>query len=382
MTKPLICQVLPALNAGGVERGTIDIARALVRKGWGALVVSSGGRLVGSLKEGACHVMLPMHSKNPIQLVKNFCSLIKVARQRGVSLIHARSRAPAWSAWWAAKKLKVPFVTTYHGTYNGIWGIKRFYNSVMTKGDVVIAPSSFIKDHIIAVHGAHLTPKIRVIHRGVDLSLFAPSSSVDERAKALRHHWGIAEEATLILLPGRISRWKGHEDVLQALKLFQEQMPSTNAHLLILGEVGSHQTFKNELYQLIVSLGLTDCVHFMPHEMDMPAAYRACDVVMAPSREPEAFGRIFAESGAMERLVVSTCHGGAQEVIIPGQTGWLVAPESPEALAASLKSFLGLTRESRSKMEKEALEHVRAHFSLEAMEQETLKIYALLLRQT
>jgi glycosyltransferase involved in cell wall biosynthesis len=379
MMKPTICQVLPALQAGGVERGTLDIAKAALAAGMGSIVVSSGGRLVAALEAvGSTHITLPMHSKNPFRMIANIFALKKIARAHQVSLLHARSRAPAWSAYFAAKALCLPFVTTYHGTYNGTRGLKKTYNSIMTKGDVVIAPSQFIKDHILRVHGAHLAPKIPVIPRGVDLKQFENTEAVIARGRALRAQWKIAPTDTLVLLPGRVTRWKGHEDVIRVIELIER--PSI--HVVFLGEVGVNQGFQAELIELIQSAGLSDNIHFQPHEADMAAAYAAADVVMAPSREPEAFGRVFAEAGAMERLVISTNHGGAAEVILPDQTGWLVEPNHPDALTEALEAFLNLPTEGRRKREQLASAHIRAHFSLQAMQEATIKVYGDLLRQS
>ncbi len=374
---PCVLQVLPALVTGGVERGTVEIAQALTEAGYKAVVASAGGPLVRELTRcGAVHVELPVGSKNPLVMRANVRRLEAVIRGHQVDIVHARSRAPAWSALAAANRTGAHFMTTFHGTYNlGGFGLKHFYNSVMTKGERVIAISEFIAEHMRRVYGV-APEKIRVIHRGVDLTKFDPVRVSAERIIALAHRWRLPDGYPVIMLPGRLTRWKGQEVLIRALA----ELGRHDIRCLLVGSDQGRAGYRQELTDLIARLGLTDVVHIVDECSDMPAAYMLTDVVVSASTDPEAFGRVVAEAQAMGRPVIASDHGGPRESILPGRTGWLTAPGDPHALAAALDRFLALSAEERGDMAALAQSFVRANFSKEAMCERTLAVYDEILR--
>lgn len=318
-----ILQVLPALERGGVERGTVQVDNALVAAGHKSIVVSNGGKLVAELK--GSHLQLPMHTKNPIKILFNAHVLKYIIKENDIDIVHARSRAPAWSALIAARATKTKFVTTFHGTYGAKNRLKRWYNSVMTKGDGVIAVSEFIKKHIMDIYGDRYdvaAEKIDVIHRGVDVEAFDPDV---EPAKM-----GLPKGKKVVLLPGRITRWKGQKEFALAMK-------EIDATGLIVGEVESDNYMK-ELEEI-----LPDNVIVMPPSGNMPEVYAVADVVVTASNRPEAFGRIAIEAQAMGRPIVATAHGGSMETVLDGKTGALVEPGNVESLREGIQKVLPKT---------------------------------------
>lgn len=381
MIKRTVCQVVPRLNSGGVERGTVDIAKALVEAGYGSVVISEGGRLVFQLEQNGTQVItLPVASKNPFLLYGNIRSLIQAVQNVKGTLIHARSRAPAWSSYFVAKRLGIPFITTYHGTYNAAWFGKKLYNRIMCLGDVVIAPSQFIKDHIIATYGQWVADRIQVIHRGVDLNVFSSQKVSTQRRQEVRLHWGITDpDAFVWLLPGRFTRWKGHLDFIRALHMLIQQNPQRPIYGVLLGEKQENTPYVTEINQLIQRLGMVPYLKMLNVSDDMPAQYLACDAVVVPSTDPEAFGRVMAEAHAMGRLVVSTNHGGAREIVLPEETGWLVPPRDVNRLFDAFKACVALSLEERNRWEQNARHHVEQNFTLEQMQQKTLALYESIL---
>lgn len=354
----------------------MDVARALVEAGGRAIVASSGGPMVHELERaGATHVTLPLDSKAPWQILANKGALMKVAQQHGVHVIHARSRAPAWSALWAARALGLPFVTTYHGTYTeDPFGFKRRYNRVMAKGDRVIAISQFIAAHIMQRHPVP-PHRLRVIPRGIDLARFDPKAINPARVVALAQAWRLPDGVSVIMLPARLTRWKGHGVFLHALSKLRDR----SWVAVLAGDDQGRVKYRQSLEMLARSLGIADRVHLVGRCDDLPAAYMLTDVVAAPSIEPEAFGRIPVEAQAMGRLVVAADHGGACETVLPGKTGWLSKPGDPHALAAALAAALDTSPEARAAMAAKAQEHARTHFSKAAMTAATLAVYNELL---
>ncbi|MCC9621022.1 glycosyltransferase family 4 protein [Thalassospira sp. MA62] len=373
----VILQVLPELDAGGVERGTVDIARAIVDGGGRALVASQGGRLERELARfGAKHINLPLKSKNLLTMRKNIDALVKLIREEGVDIIHARSRAPAWSAYFAARKAGIPFVTTFHGTYSGYTNpFKRRYNAIMTMSDQVIAISQHIANHINKYYKVE-PDRLNIVPRGTNVDLFNPENVSQERLIALSNQWRLNGEEFVIMLPGRITRWKGHCFLIKSLPAVLEKLGHRRVRCLIVGSDQGRTGYRDELLQLTRKLGLEDIVHIVDHCADMPAAYMLADVVTSPSIVPEAFGRIPSEAQAMGRPVVSTAHGGAMETVLPGETGWLVSPNEVEQLSRALIQVLSLTPEKRAILASKGRQHVIDHFSLEQMAEKTLAVYA------
>ncbi|WP_198373361.1 glycosyltransferase family 4 protein, partial [Roseomonas rosulenta] len=340
---PAVLQVLPALGAGGVERGTLEIADALVRAGLRAYVASAGGPLVGRLEAlGARHVTLPLATKSPAGIWHNAAALAALVRAEGIAILHARSRAPAWSAWLAARRSGARFVTTYHGTYNEGFPGKRLYNSVMARGDRVIAISHFIADHLRSRHGTD-PARIRIIPRGVDESQFDPARVAPERIARLREAWGLPEGPPVVMLPGRVTRWKGQGVLVDAMA----RLPG-NALALLVGDAQGRAGFLEELRGRIAALGLADRVRLVGHAEDMPAALLLADVVVHASTDAEAFGRTVIEAQAMERCVIASDLGGPRETVQEGVTGWRVPPGDPAALAAAIGHVLALPPEDRA----------------------------------
>jgi glycosyltransferase involved in cell wall biosynthesis len=378
----VILQVLPELDAGGVERGTVDIARAIVDGGGKALVASQGGRLKRELDRfGAKHITLPLKSKNILTMRKNIDALVKVIREEGVDIIHARSRAPAWSAYFASRKTGIPFVTTFHGTYSGHKNpFKRRYNAIMTMGDQVIAISKHIANHINKYYKVE-PDRLNIVPRGTNVDLFNPENVSQERLIALSNQWRLNGEEFVIMLPGRITRWKGHGFLIQSLPAVLEALGHRKVRCLIVGSDQGRTGYREEVLQITRRLGLEDIVHIVDHCNDMPAAYMLADVVACPSTEPEAFGRIPSEAQAMGRPVVSTAHGGAMETVLPGETGWLVSPGEVDQLSRALIQVLSLTPEKRAKLAVKGRNHVIAEFSLEQMAERTLNVYAKALKR-
>ena len=321
---PAVLQVIPSLVSGGVERGTVDLAGALVAAGWTAFVASAGGPMEHQLtRVGAHHITLPLASKNPLVMRRNAAALIEIIRRHKIDIVHARSRAPAWSAWRAARATRRRFVTTFHNAYDIELPLKRWYNSVMAKGERVIAISQFVGDHAASVYGVG-DDRLRVIARGVDLGQFDPNRVRGERVAALAEQWRVPEDAKVVILPGRLTRWKGGLDFIEAIARLRR-------HDLRCLMVGAEQRpgFRRELEAAIERHGLGGMFRIVDDCRDMPAAYALSDVVVSASTDPEGFGRIIIEAQAMGRPVVATDHGGARETIAPGVTGWLAQPSDP-----------------------------------------------------
>ena len=300
----------------------------------------------------------------------NSRAISSLVLEKGVDIIHARSRAPAWSAFLAARQTNRKFVTTFHGTYNENNSLKSYYNSVMARGDTVIAISEFIAGHIRRNYGV---PKniLRVIHRGVDLGRFSLTNISEKRVEALARKWRLPDGVPVIMLPGRLTRWKGQEVFIHAIK----KTGLNNLKCLIVGSEQGRHRYKASLEKLIEQTDLSDVIHLIDHCDDMPAAYMLADIVVSASIEPEAFGRVVVEAQALGRLVVATDHGGTQETIENGSTGWLIKPNDANAMAEILKTLLSCTREERKKISALAIQNVNNNFSKEAMCEKTIKLY-------
>lgn len=363
-----VLQVIPALESGGAERTTIEVAEALAAAGGQCTVASEGGRLERELKAlGVRVVRMPLATKNPITVRLNAGRLRRLIQRREIDLVHARSRACGWSAYWAAKAAGKPFVTTYHGTYNAKTALKRWYNSVMARGDRIIANSEFIKAHVIEEHGVD-PEQITVIPRGVDLKRFDPASVSRERIEAARARWGVTAAHRVVVLPARITPWKGHALALEAIARM-ERRPV----LVFAGPAKSGSSFLRELRDAARRDGVD--LRVPGHEDDMPAAMAAADVVINPSLEPEAFGRTAAEGLAMGRPVIVADHGGAREVVAAGETGWRTPPGDAAALSAAIEEALGLDFAQKARLGEAARARAARCFSKAALQESTLRVY-------
>ncbi len=376
---PAILQILPRLDTGGVERGTLEIAESLRNAGALPIVVSAGGQMVRELERmDAVHVQLPVHTKNPLKIWKNIKAVEAVIRQYDVKLVHARSRAPAWSARAAARNCGVPFITTFHGTYNrGPLGIKGPYNAVMASGDRVIAISNFISRHVQELYRTPVE-KIRVIPRGVDVDRFNSAAVSAERMIKLATEWRLPEDVPVVMLPGRLTRWKGQHVVLDALS----HLSTRNLRCLLVGSDQGRTKYRESLEAAIKKKGLESVVHIVNGCNDMAAAYLLSDFVISASTDPEAFGRVVVEAQAMGRPVIASRHGGPLETVTPGETGWLVAPGDGRDLAKALDAALATTQEERDRMAAACIKQAREVYSRQNMCQRTLELYREVLEES
>jgi glycosyltransferase involved in cell wall biosynthesis len=371
---PAVLQIVPRLVSGGAERGTVELAAALVAAGWTSCVASAGGLLERELaRAGAVHVRLPLASKNPLVMRRNARRLVPLIRRLGIDIVHARSRAPAWSAWAAARATRRHFVTTFHNAYAGGTRLKRHYNSVMARGERVIAISDFVADHVAKTYGIG-TDRLRPIPRGVDLAVFCPDRVGGPRIAALVRRWRLPETAPVVMLPGRLTRWKGGLDFIAAAALLGR--PEV---CFVLVGAPQHRGFRRELETAIAGAGDRGIFRIVEACDDMPAAYMLADLVVSASSDPEGFGRVVAEAQAMGRPTIATDHGGARETIIPGVTGWLVPPRDPTALAAAIGEALSLAPAARTLLAERAIAHIAAGFNRETMCARTIAVYEELL---
>ena len=367
---PAILQVLPALRSGGVERGTLEIAEAQIAAGFRAIVASAGGEMVPALEAlGAKHITLPLTAKSPLAIWRNAAALGALMRAEGVALIHARSRAPAWSALMAARRAGLPFVTTYHGAYNEGFPGKRLYNSVMARGDRVIAISHFIADLIRTRHGVP-EARLRVIPRGVDPRRFDPALVSAERIEKLRTAWGLPDGRLIIMLPARVTRWKGQMVLVEAMA----RLPGDSLALLV-GDAEERPAFKAELLARIESLGLKDRVRLVGHANDMPAALLLANVVVHASTDAEAFGRTVIEAQAMARPVIASDLGAPRETVAEGITGWRIPPDDAAALADAIGKALAVPPAERAALGARARAAVLSGYTTEAMQAATMAVY-------
>jgi glycosyltransferase involved in cell wall biosynthesis len=376
-TGPVVLQVLPELDEGGAERGTCDLARYMIGEGWRAVVASAGGGGESELVEaGARSVRLPLHAKNPFTIRANIRRLQRVIREHRVQLVHARSRAPAWSAYYAARRCKVPFVTTFHGVYaDGDGFFKRRYNAIMARGERVIAISEYVAQHIRERY--QVPPeRLRLIPRGVDTQQFDPAAVSEERRAALAERWRLTPGTRVLMLPGRLTRRKGHTLLLRAI----ERMRRRNFVCLLVGDVEGGSTYAGEVEGLIGAMDLRDVVRMVGTCDDMPAALLLADAVVVPSTlAPEPFGRVAVEAQAMGKPVVVTDIGGLGETLMPAATGWLVPPDDVDELARALALAMAMPDGARARLATRARRFVLRNFTLEQMGRSTLAVYRELL---
>ena len=370
--KMVVLQVLPELNQGGVELGTIEIASELQKRGIENYVASAGGRMAFNLERMKVkHFTLPLKTKNILKLYINSWRLSKIIKDYGVTIVHARSRAPAWSAYWAAKRCGVHFMTTFHGTYGlGPLGIKKIYNQVMTFGERVIAISNHIKEHIIKNYGTDEN-KIRLIARCVNMENFNVETTSAERMIKLLEENNIPEDKPLVTLIGRLTNWKGQKLLVEALNKIKDE----DFHCLLIGDDQGRVKYTEELRQKIEQYGMSDRYTFIRHVNDVPAAMMLSEVVLSTSIEPEAFGRIAIEGQAMGRIVVASNIGGSKETVIDGVTGKLFESNNADDLAQAIRWALHLSKEEREKIGAAAIKNVKEHFTKQIMCDKTIKVY-------
>ena len=373
--KPTILQVLPSLDTGGVERGAVEMVQAITAAGGDALVASAGGRMVAQVERaGGRHVSLALMTKDPLNIYLNAGRLARLMRRENVDLIHARSRAPAWSAWIASRRLDVPLVTTWHGIHGEeFWG-KHTYNSVMARGARVIAASSYIAERVKAGYGVE-TDRLRLIPRGVDTDFFDPQAVGGDRVHKLAEAWRVPTGAKVVMLPARVTRWKGAETLLQAAGM----LGRPDVFWVLVGSDQGREAYAESLTKRAKKLGVLETLRLAGHCDDMPAALLLADVVVNASLKPEPFGRNVIEAQAMGRPVVAFHHGGAAETVAEGQTGFLVPPGDEPALSAAIGRALDMPDEERAWLGWRAREAVLAGYTTEAMQRATLAVYSEIL---
>jgi len=391
MVQPLsgktILQIIPMLDAGGAERTTIDIAEGIAQAGARSLVATEGGRLVGELQaKGGLWIPFPAATKNPLAMALNVGRLAQILKAEKVDLVHARSRAPAWVALAACRLTGTGFMTTYHGAYSGLSAPKLLYNSVMARGEVVIANSHFTAERIQAQFRMNPTC-LRVIHRGTNFETFSPDRVSPARIEKIRRGWLVAPEERVVLLAGRLTPWKGQMVLIRAAQVLRER-GYRDLVFILAGDPQGRDGYVREIDQLISGNQLGGVVRRVGHVSDMPAALAASALVAVPSTAPEAFGRVAVEAQAMGVPVVVSNLGAVPETVLappqvrPDQrTGWRVAPDNPEELADAIAEAIDLMPSTFQELADRARAHVMARFSLERMVSETLDCYSALLAE-
>jgi glycosyltransferase involved in cell wall biosynthesis len=384
--QPTILQIIPQLDAGGAELSAVEIADAVVRAGGRAIVLAEPGRLAADIAEVGGEVMpFPAATKNPIRMLANAGAIARIVGREHVDLVHARSRAPAWSALRAARRTGVRFVTTYHGAYGEKNALKRLYNSVMARGDVVIANSRYTA-RLIADRYATPGARIEVIPRGVDVRKFDPDAIAPARVDALRASWGVAADQPVILQAARLTGWKGQPVLIEAAAKLQADGRLGSAVVVLAGDPQGRTAYVRTLQEQVDRLGLKDRVRLVGHVEDVAAAFRAAHVTVVASTEPEAFGRTAIEAAAVGCPVIATDIGAPPETVraepavsAEAITGWLVPAGNADALAARLADALALAPAARRELGQRARRHVLGTYTVEAMQRRTLAVYDRLL---
>jgi glycosyltransferase involved in cell wall biosynthesis len=374
---PVVLQVLPSLETGGVERSTVEITQAIAQADGVALVASAGGRMVGQVQHaGGRHIALPLDTRNPIAVWRNAARLEALIRRENVSIVHARSRAPAWSAWLAAQRAGVHFVTTHHGTYTESLPFKRHYNAVMAKGEIVITASQFIADLVKARHGVS-PERIRVIPRGVDPKRFDPVTVSVDRLARMARAWRLPDGATTLVLPGRLTAWKGHTVLIEALS----RLARRDVIAVFVGSDQGRHHYTASLVRQAEALGVADRLRLVGECDDMAAALMLSDVVVHASTQAEAFGRVVIEAQAMARPVIAADLGGPVETVEHEVTGLRVPAGDPRALAEAIERMLALSVEERRTLGEAARASVLRRYTVRAMQEATLDVYEAVMGQ-
>ncbi len=334
-----VLQVIPKLGYGGAETGCYDIAHYLSENNCESFIITSGGELIKYInKKKVKLIKLPVHSKNPLLILFNSIILAVIILYNKISIVHARSRAPAWSCLIATKLTGTKFVTTFHGTYNFSGKLKKFYNSVMVRSDLIIAGSNFIFSHIKENYSEliNIKNKFLVIFRGINVDYFDPSTILEKDEKILLKKWAIEKDKKIILMPGRLTSWKGHELFLEAINLVNIELGYTAFHVIILGSNQGRDLYKKKLIRLTEQYRMTKQVKFINHCENMALAYKVSDIIISASIEPEAFGRVSVEAQSMEKLIIASNIGGSNETIIDEKTGFLFESGNPQSLCKKI----------------------------------------------
>ncbi len=376
-----ILQIIPNMEIGGAERTVLEITSFLKDKEFSSLVLTSGGKLIGELeKENIEVIKLKIDKKNPYSIIKNFFLFIKIFREKKIDLVHVRSRAPAWSAIFAAKKIGIPVLTTWHGHVSNSSFIKKIYNSIMLKGDAVIANSAYTAERISKIYNIDLN-KIDIISRGVNVESFEGSKFSNTEISNMKKMWSVDDNKIIILFPARLTRWKGHLVTIEAINLLKKEKFFDQVIFLFAGEKAGAENYIKKLNSIITKFKLQENIKLVERIENMPLAYHASDVVLSPSIEPEPFGRIPIEAQAAGKTIIASDHGAVKDTIKNGNnfTGFKVKPNDPQALSIAIKQSIIMDKKDLTKMHERAISNVKNNFSLENMCKKTLEVYKRLL---
>ena len=369
-SKLKVLQVIPKLGYGGAETGCFDIAHYLFENNCSSFLITNGGPLTKFInKKKVKYIRLPVNSKNPIIMLLNTILISVIIIFYNIDIIHARSRAPAWSCFLASKITRKKFVTTFHGTYNFKSKIKKFYNSVMLRSDLVIAGSNFIFSHIKENYKEYLnnSKKFLVIFRGINIDYFDASTTFTEDEDKLFKSWNLEVEKKTILLPGRITEWKGHEMFIEAMNKINIQLGHKSFKAVILGSDQGRDLYKKKLIRLVEQYRMNDQIKFVDHCENMPLAYKISDLIVSTSIEPEAFGRIAVEAQSMEKPIIASNLGGSKETIVNNKTGILFDAGDSDDLSKKIIEFFNFDKSKIEQMGKEGRKNVSAKFNVEKM---------------
>ena len=382
-SKIKVLQVIPKLGYGGAEVGCYDLAHYLTENSCSSYIVTSGGELLKYVNKKKVKVIkLPVHSKNPILMFLNFLILTFIILLKNISIVHARSRAPAWSCLLATKITNRKFVTTFHGTYNFSNPIKKFYNSIMLRSDLIIAGSNFIFSHINENYSEYLNPKKKflVIFRGINTEYFDPKVVKQSEELKLISDWEIQKDKKLILLPGRLTSWKGQEMFIESLNLANKELQDQNFYAVILGSDQGRNVYKKKLLRLVEQYRLNNQVKFVDYCKHMPSAYKISNIVVSSSIEPEAFGRISVEAQSMEKPIIASNIGGSKETIINDKTGFLFDAGNSISLSKKIVEVLQLDETTLKSLGNEGRKNVIKKFNIEKMCISTYSEYKKLIK--
>lgn len=376
-----ILQIIPNMEIGGAEKTVIEIASFLKQREFSSLVLTSGGKLINNLYANNIEVIiLPIDNKNPFLIFKNIFIFMKIFREKKINLVHVRSRAPAWSAIFAAKKTGVPVLTTWHGHVKNTSIFKKFYNSIMLKGDAVIANSSYTAKKISEIYKINLN-KIDVISRGVNVKTFEKSQFSNKEIKKIKKLWNVSDNKKIILLPARLTKWKGHLVAIEAINLLKKENFFDQIYFIFAGEKKGAEKYLKKLVNAIEKNKIQKNVKIVERIENMPLAYQAADIILAPSIEPEPFGRIPIEAQAAGKIIIASDHGAVKDTIIDGDnfTGFKVKPNEPVSLSDAIKKSILISDEELVKIQQRGFLNIKNNFSLETMCKKTLKVYERLL---
>jgi len=383
LSKIKVLQVIPKLGYGGAETGCYDIAHYLAEKNCKSYIITSGGPLLKFIRKDKVKVIrLPVHSKNPILIFINTILISLIILFLRINIVHARSRAPAWSCFISCKITRTKFVTTFHGIYNFSNNFKKFYNSVMVRSDLIIAGSNYVFDHIHKNYGnlINTNKKLLVIFRGINTEYFDNSKITNEKVKSLYSLLNLNSEKFKILLPGRLTRWKGQEMFVESLNLLKTKYNKENFQAVILGSHQGRKVYFKKLVSMVEKYRLKQDVFFLQHYKEMPVVYYISDLVVSSSIEPEAFGRISVEAQSMRRVILASNHGGSKETIIDGKSGFLFRNNSPESLAENLNRLIDMDKDKLQSIGNEGRKNILKKFDVEKMCYSTFLEYKKLVK--